>query len=130
MAGFLTALPLPLGIGRPQFTAVVTPPVQPDYYGGPHKERAKLVLAWLPPKKKKPKEEEKLAVVEDAIEQALEAAPVAPLANPYEIELAARLLLAEYTLTELRRIKYAETLLDRIQAVMAEMDDEEVLALL
>jgi hypothetical protein len=106
---------------------IITTP--PPRYGGPHMERAKLVLAWMPPKKKKPKEEEKLAVVEDAIEQALEAAPVAPLVSPYEIELAAKLLLAEYGLAELRRIKYAETLLLRIEQVMAEIDDEDVILL-
>lgn len=96
---------------------------------GQSREPAKLILSWLPPKKKKPKDEEKVAVVEDAIEQALEAAPIAPPINPQEIELAARLLLAEYSLAELRRIKYADTLLERIQTVMAEMDDEDVLLL-
>jgi hypothetical protein len=108
----------------------VVVPTPPGYGGGgKSKERAKLILSWLPPKRKKPKDEEKVAVVEDAIEQALESVPVAPPINPHEVEMAARLLLAEYSLAELRRIKHADTLLDRIQTVMAEMDDEEVLLL-
>jgi hypothetical protein len=145
MGGFRSALALPLGIGKPGQSlgfvglpwfrggvaaAVTTPTTQPDRYGsGQYREPAKLILSWLPPKKKK-KEEERVAIVEDAIEQALEAAPVAPPISPEQVELAAKLLLAEYGITELRRIKYAETLLLRIeQIMMAEMDDEEVILL-
>jgi hypothetical protein len=149
MSGFRSPLALPLGIGRPQVVvqvgfkglpwfrggvvgaAVVTPTPTPDRYGsGQYREPAKLILSWLPPKKKKKKEEERVEIVENAIEQALEAAPVAPPISPEQVELAAKLLLAEYGITELRRIKYAETLLLRIeQIMMAEMDDEEVILL-
>lgn len=116
--------------------AAVAPPVvvpipSPVVGGGAgqYREPAKLILSWMPQKKRKKDEEERVQIVEDAIEQALEAAPVAPPINPHEVEMAARLLLAEYSLAELRRIKYADTLLDRIQTVMADMDDEEVLLL-
>jgi len=102
----------------------------PRRYGsGQYGEPAKLILSWMPQKKRKKDEKAKVEIVEDAIEQALEAAPVALPINPEQVELAARLLLAEYGLAELRRIKYAETLLLRIEQVMAEMDDEEVLLL-
>jgi len=102
----------------------------PRRYGsGQYGEPAKLILSWMPQKKWKKDEKAKVEIVEDAIEQALEAAPVALPINPEQVELAARLLLAEYGLAELRRIKYAETLLLRIEQVMAEMDDEEVLLL-
>lgn len=112
-----------------QGTAVVTPTPVRGGGAGQFGEPAKLILSWLPPKKKKKKEEERVEIVEDAIEQALEAAPVAPPISPEQVELAARLLLAEYGLAELRRIRYAETLLLRIEQVMAEIDDEEVLLL-
>ncbi len=110
---------------------VVVPTPSPVVGGraGQYREPAKLILSWMPQKKRKKDEEERVQIVEDAIEQALEAAPVAPPINPHEVEMAARLLLAEYSLAELRRIKYADTLLDRIQTVMADMDDEEVLLL-
>ena len=83
----------------------------------------------MPQKKRKKDEEAKIEIVEDAIEQALEAAPIAPPISPEQVELAAKLLLAEYGLAELRRIKFAETLLLRIEQVMAEIDDEEVILL-
>jgi hypothetical protein len=102
----------------------------PQRYGsGQYGEPAKLILSWMPPKKRKKDEKARIEIVEDAIGQALEAAPVASPINSEQVELAAKLLLAEYSLAELRRIKYAETLLLRIEQVMAEMDDEEVLLL-
>lgn len=108
---------------------VITPPPVVGGGASQYKEPAKLILSWMPQKKGKKDEEERVEIVEDAIEQALETAPVAPLISPQDIEMAARMLLAEYSLAELRRIKYADTLLNRIQTVMAEIDDEEVLLL-
>lgn len=106
---------------------VVTPTPAPVRGGGSSQfgEPAKLILSWLPKKKKK---EDQVAVVENAIEQALDAAPVAPI-NTDQVEVAARLLLAEYTLTELVQIRYADTLLRRVEQVMAEIDDEEIILL-
>jgi hypothetical protein len=130
MAGFRSVLAIPLGIHSPQFVAPVVTPAPSDRYGsGQYREPAKLILAWMPQKKRKKDEEAKVEIVENAIEQALEAAPVAPPINPEQVELAARLLLAEYSLAELRRIKYADTLLRRIEQVMIEIDDEEVILL-
>lgn len=109
-------------------TCGVTTTTQPSQMGGSggwkkrrDKERAKLIWSLLPQRQKKEE------IVEAAIEQALEAVPSAPVMSEAAIEQAALMLLQEQSLSALKRIKYAETLIDRVQRVMAEIDDEEVI---
>lgn len=85
----------------------------------PDKESAKLIWSLLP-------KSEKREIVIDAVKQALDAAPDAPQIDP---AVAADALLMEQTLSELRRIKYAETLLARIERAIAEIDDEDAILL-
>ncbi len=80
-------------------------------------------VSWLKKKKKKPKKEELVREVAQVIEQA------APQVSDAESEVIARRIIAQTTYRQLQQIATLEAFLARVEAEIAEMDDEEVLLL-
>lgn len=88
------------------------PSVNPDRMGG---------AGWQ--KKKKPKKEE---IVQEVVEEVVEAIP-APVKD--ESRLIALRMAEQMTVRQLTQIQTIEALISRVEAEIAEMDDEEVLLL-
>lgn len=143
MSGFRSALVIPLGFGKPQtplgfrtlpwfrggigteVVPVLVPVTPPRYGGGGAKGRPAPIwseVSWVR-KKKKPKKEELVADVAEVVEQAL------PAVTAAESRIVARRIVSQITYADLRRIESLEAFIARVEAELAEMDDEEVLLL-
>jgi hypothetical protein len=101
---------------------VVTPP---SYGGGGARGRPAPIwseVSWLK-KKKKPDKEDLIEEVAEVVEQ------VAPEVNEEESRLIAVRLLEQITWAQLRRLQTLEAFAAKVEAELAELDDEEVLLL-
>jgi hypothetical protein len=94
----------------------------PQRYGGGHAPIWPGALEALF-KKKKPKKAE---IVEEVAEVVAEAIPQAPADESRQIALR---LAEQMTVRQLREIQTIDALITRVEAEIAEMDDEEVLLL-
>jgi hypothetical protein len=103
--------------------AVTTPP--PTYGGGGNRAGAPIWPGALESlfKKKKPKKAEVIEEIAEVVEQA------APQVTVAESKIIARRIYAELGMAQLRRLNNLEAFVVKIEAELAELDDEEVLLL-
>lgn len=79
-------------------------------------------VSWFK-KKKKPKKAELVREVAEVVEQAV------PAATQEESRIVARRIVEQVSFEQLRQISSLEAFIARVEAELAEMDDEEVLLL-
>jgi hypothetical protein len=79
-------------------------------------------VSWFR-KKKKPKKEELVEEVAEVVEQAL------PAITEGESRIVAQRIVSQVSYAQLRQIRSLEAFIARVEAELAEMDDEEVLLL-
>lgn len=94
---------------------------EPERYGGGGAP-IWAEVSWLK-KKKKPKKEELVTEVAEIVEQ------VAPQVTQEESRVVARRIIQQVSFTQLRQMQSLEAFIGRVEAEIAEMDDEEILLL-